>query len=156
MQVSLFKEFRDFAVRGNVVDMAVGVVIGTAFTKIVSSLVSNIVMPPLNLLTAKANVNFNELALTVRTEAPELNADGTTKLVDGQAVLALRDYPILNYGPFLQAIVDFLLIAIAVFVVVKLINTAKSRFDKPVTAAPPATPEDVLLLREIRDALRGQ
>lgn len=148
------KEFRDFAMRGNVMDMAVGVVIGTAFTKIVNSLVTNIVMPPLNLLTAKANVNFNELAVTYRTEAPELNADGSTKLVDGAPVMALRDYAILNYGPFLQAVVDFLLIAVAVFVVIKLINTAKARFDKPVVAEALKTPEDIQLLREIRDALQ--
>mgnify|MGYP001180964483 FL=1 len=148
------KEFRDFAMRGNVMDLDVGVVIGTAFTKIVNSMVANIVMPPLNLLTAKANVNFNELALTVRTEAPELNPDGTAKMVDGEPVMALRDYAILNYGPFLQSIVDFILIAIAVFVVIKLINTAKSRFEKPVATEAPKTPEDIQLLREIRDALQ--
>ncbi|MDP1564510.1 MAG: large conductance mechanosensitive channel protein MscL [Pirellulaceae bacterium] len=148
------KEFREFAMRGNVMDMAVGVVIGTAFTKIVNSLVANIVMPPLNLLTANANVNFNELKLTYPTPAPELNPDGTMKLVDGAPVMAMRDYVILNYGPFLQAIVDFLLIAIAVFVVVKMINSAKARFDKPVAAEASKTPEDIQLLREIRDALQ--
>jgi len=148
------KEFRDFAMKGNVMDMAVGVVIGTAFTKIVSSMVANIVMPPLNLMTAKANVNFNELAWKIPTEAPELNPDGTMKMVDGQPVMAMRDYAILNYGPFLQSIVDFLLIAIAVFVVIKFINSAKTRFEKPVAAEAPKTPEDILLLREIRDALQ--
>ncbi len=152
--MSLFKEFRDFAMRGNVMDMAVGVVIGTAFTKIVSSLVANIIMPPLNLLTATANVNFNEMALKYPSMGPEMNPDGTKKLVDGQPVMVLQDYVILNYGPFLQAIVDFLLIAVAVFFVVKIINTARAKMEKPRAADAPRIPEDIQLLREIRDALR--
>ena len=84
--MSLMKEFREFAMRGNVIDLAVGVVIGGAFGKIISSLVANIIMPPLNLLTSKYGVNFNDLALKIRTESPKLNADGTKVLV-----LALGD-----------------------------------------------------------------
>lgn len=148
------KEFRDFAMRGNVMDMAVGVVIGTAFTKIVNSMVANIVMPPLNLLTSTLGVNFNELKLTAKLNSPELNPDLTVKMVDGAPVMGLRDYVVLNYGPFLQSIVDFLLIAMAVFIVVKMINSAKARFEKPVAAEAPKTPEDIQLLREIRDALQ--
>ncbi len=148
------KEFRDFAMRGNVMDLAVGVVIGTAFTKIVNSMVANIVMPPLNLLSARANVNFNEMAWKIPLNAPAMNPDGSMKMVDGKPEMAMRDFAILNYGPFLQAIVDFLLIAIAVFIVIKLINTAKARFEKPVAAEAPKTPEDIQLLREIRDALQ--
>jgi large conductance mechanosensitive channel len=155
--MGLIKEFREFAMKGSVVDLAVGVVIGTAFGKIVSSLVSNIIMPPLNLLTAKYGVNFNELALKVRTEAPKLNADGTMVMTaDGAPEMALQAYPILNYGPFLQTIVDFMLVAGAIFLVVKLMNSAKARFEKKQQEAPAAPPEDVQLLREIRDLLRQQ
>jgi large conductance mechanosensitive channel len=152
--MGLFKEFRDFAMRGNVIDLAVGVVIGSAFGKIISALVSNIIMPPLNLLTSKYGVNFTDLALKVKTEAPKLNPDGTMMLEDGRPVMAFQDYPILNYGPFIQAVVDFLLVALAIFTVIKLINMAKAKFETQAAAAPAAPPEDVLLLREIRDALK--
>jgi large conductance mechanosensitive channel len=151
--MGLVKEFRDFAMRGNVIDLAVGVVIGAAFGKIISSLVANIIMPPLNLLTSKYGVNFTDLALKVRTEAPKLLADGTMEMKDGKPVMALQDYPILNYGPFIQSVVDFLLVAAAIFLVVKLINTAKARFEEKKSEEPAAAPEDVVLLREIRDAL---
>jgi large conductance mechanosensitive channel len=152
--MGLLKEFRDFAMRGNVIDLAVGVVIGAAFGKIVSSLVANIIMPPLNLLTAKYGVNFNDLAFKIKTEAPKLNADGTMVMKDGQPEMAVQDYPILNYGPFIQSVVDFILVAAAIFAVIKLINTAKARFESQKEEAPAATAEDVLLLREIRDSLR--
>ena len=151
--MGLMKEFRDFAMRGNVIDLAVGVVIGASFGKIISSLVSNIIMPPLNLLTSKYGVNFADLAYRIRTEAPKLNADGTPLLEGGKPVMVFQDYPILNYGPFIQSVVDFLLVAAALFLVIKLINTAQARFDAQPAAAPPAPPEDVVLLREIRDAL---
>ncbi len=152
--MGLFKDFRDFAMRGNMIDLAVGVVIGTAFSKIISSLVANIVMPPLNLLTSKFNVNFSDLALRVRTEAPKLAPDGTMVLEDGKPVMLIQDYPVLNYGPFIQSVVDFLLVAVAIFVVVKLIHTARAKFEtqKPVEPALPS--EEVLLLREIRDSLK--
>ncbi len=153
--MSLLKEFREFAMRGNVVDLAVGVVIGAAFGKIVSSFVANIVMPPLNLLTAKYGVNFNEAALKVKTDAPMLDEAG--KMItetDGSIKLAPTDYAILNYGPFLQTIVDFLLVAAAIFFAVKVMNTMKARFSKEEAATPAPPPEDILLLREIRDALK--
>ena len=151
--MSLLKEFRDFAMKGNVIDLAVGVVIGTAFGKIIGSLVSNVIMPPLNLLTSKFGVNFSDLALTITTEAPDLNADGSIKMVEGKPVMEIRDYAILNYGPFIQSVVDFLLVAAALFLVIKLMNTAKAKFEAKKDEAPAAPPEDVALLREIRDAL---
>ena len=154
--MGLVKEFRDFAMRGNVIDLAVGVVIGAAFGKIISSLVSNIIMPPLNLLTSKYGVNFTDLALKIKTEAPKLNPDGTMLLEDGKPVMVLQNYPILNYGPFIQSVVDFLLVAAAIFLVVKLINTAKARFEEKKDETPAAPPEDIALLREIRDALAGR
>lgn len=151
--MSLLKEFREFAMRGNVIDLAVGVVIGSAFGKIISSLVANIIMPPLNLLTSKFGVNFNDLAYKIKTEAPKLNADGTMVLEDGKPVMVFQNYPILNYGPFIQSVVDFLLVAAAIFLVVKAINTAKAKFEAKKDEAPAAPPEDIVLLREIRDAL---
>lgn len=151
--MGLIKEFREFAMRGNVIDLAVGVVIGAAFGKIISSLVSNIIMPPLNLLTSKYGVNFSELALKIKTEAPKLNPDGTMVMADGKPEMVFQNYPILNYGPFIQSVIDFLLVAAALFAVIKIINTAKAKFDAAKSEAPPAPPEDVVLLREIRDAL---
>lgn len=152
--MGMLKEFREFAMRGNVIDLAVGVVIGSAFGKIVSSLVANIIMPPLNLLTTKYGVNFNDLAYKIRTESPKLKPDGTPLLTDGKPEMVVQDYPILNYGPFIQSVVDFLLVAAAIFFVVKLINSTKARFDQPKDAAPAAPPEDIILLREIRDSLK--
>jgi large conductance mechanosensitive channel len=152
-QMGLIKEFRDFAMRGNVIDLAVGVVIGGAFGKIISSLVANIIMPPLNLLTSKFGVNFTDLAWKIKTEAPKLNPDGTMVMEDGKPVMVFQNYPILNYGPFIQSVVDFLLVAAAIFLVVKAINTAKARFEEKKAEEPAAPPEDVALLREIRDAL---
>ena len=152
--MGLIKEFREFAMRGNVIDLAVGVVIGAAFSKIIGSLVSNIIMPPLNLLTARFGVNFTDLAWKVPLLAPKLNPDGSMVMEDNKPVMALQNYPIVNYGPFIQSVVDFLLVAAALFLVIKLLNTAKARFEEKKAEAPPAPPEDVLLLREIRDALK--
>lgn len=151
--MSLIKEFKEFAMKGSVVDLAVGVVIGAAFGKIVSSFVSNIVMPPLNLLTSKYGVNFNQMAWKVEMESPELDKAGKIVLNDdGGPKMIMQDYPIMNYGPFLQTIVDFLLVAAAIFVAVKIINRMKAAFEEEKAAAPPA--EDIQLLREIRDSLQ--
>jgi large conductance mechanosensitive channel len=152
--MSLFKEFREFALKGNMIDLAVGVVIGTAFGKIISALVAHIIMPPLNLLTARAGANFTDLALKIRTEAPVMDANGQmTRDPSGNIVMQVQDYPILNYGPFIQAFVDFLLIAVAIFVVIKMINTARKRFEKEAPTTPTIAPEEIQLLREIRDSL---
>jgi large conductance mechanosensitive channel len=152
--MGLLKEFRDFAMRGNVIDLAVGVVIGAAFGKIVSSLVANIIMPPLNLLTVKYGVNFSDMAWKIKTKGPKLNPDGTMVMKNNEPEIVMQDYPILNYGPFIQSVVDFLLVAAAIFVVIKLINTAKARFETQKEEKAAVTPEDVLLLREIRDSLK--
>ncbi len=151
--MGLIKEFREFAMRGNVIDLAVGVVIGAAFGKIISSLVANIIMPPLNLLTSKYGVNFNDWAWRVPMEAPKLDANGAAVMVEGKPEMVFQNYPILNYGPFIQSVIDFMLVAAALFVVIKVINTAKARFEAQKADEPPAPPEDVVLLREIRDAL---
>lgn len=124
------KEFKEFAVRGNVVDMAVGIIIGGAFGKIVSSVVADVVMPPLGLLIG--GVNFSGLKLTLK------EAEGTAAAVT------------LNYGQFIQTIMDFTIVAFAIFLLVKAINTLRRQEPAP----PAVTPEDILLLREIRDSLK--
>jgi len=133
--MSLAKEFREFAVKGNVVDMAVGVIIGAAFGKIVSSLVSDIVTPPLGLLIG--GVDFRNLTLTLRP------AEGKTEAI------------VLKYGVFLQATFDFLIVAMAIFALVKVINRLK-KSEAAAPAKPPEPTKQELLLTEIRDALRGQ
>jgi large conductance mechanosensitive channel len=133
--MSLINEFKAFAVRGNVVDMAVGIVIGAAFGKIVSSFVDGVVMPPLGLLIG--GVDFSDLAIVLK------EAVG-----DAPAVL-------LRYGSFIQTVVDFLIIAFAIFMAIKAINHLK-RKEAEAPSAPPAPSKEELLLTEIRDLLREQ
>lgn len=136
----LIQEFKTFISRGNVVDMAVGVIIGSAFTKIVNSLVNDVFMPALSVITG--GVNFSDLKYVITPATEEV------------AEVAIK------YGAFIQNIVDFLLIAMVVFMMVKMINKMRDAAKKkeeeaprePV--APPPTPEDILLLREIRDSLK--
>lgn len=130
--MSVIKEFKEFAVRGNVIDLAVGVVIGAAFGKIVSSLVGDVIMPPLGLVIG--GVNFGHLNVVLRGA------------VNGKPAVTL------NYGAFLQALFDFLLVALAIFVLVKLVNKLKRTTPPPPAAPAPPTPE-VELLTQIRDAL---
>jgi large conductance mechanosensitive channel len=137
--MGFLSEFKEFAVRGNVVDLAVAVVIGGAFGKIVTSLVNDIIMPVIGKLAG--GVNFNDLAV-VLTPA-QLNADGS----EAAAAVLLR------YGAFLQSILDFVLVAFAIFLAVKAINRLR-RAPEPVAAEPAPPAEEVLLLREIRDSLR--
>ena len=134
--MKLVDEFKSFAMKGNVVDMAVGIIIGAAFGKIVSSIVSDIIMPPLGLLIG--GVNFTDLKWVMKaaTEA-------------GPAVTW-------NYGNFIQVCFDFLIVAIAVFLVIKAMNAAKKKEDSApaVPAAPPAPSKEEILLSEIRDLLK--
>ena len=139
----MLKEFKEFAMKGNVLDMAIGVIIGGAFGKIVSSLVSDVLMPPIGLLMGK--VDFSSLFLNLSgTPQPSLTA--------AKAAGA----PTLNYGVFLQSIFDFIIIAFAVFILVKQVN----RFKKEAPPAPPAPPpspsNEEKLLMEIRDVLKGR
>ena len=126
----MFKEFKNFAIKGNVIDMAVGIVIGTAFGKIVSSFVSDIIMPPIGVLTG--GVDFSNLVITLK------------KASEGAEAVTL------NYGAFINTALDFIIIAFAIFIVIKQIN----RFKKKEEEKPTATPEDTQLLREIRDSLK--
>jgi large conductance mechanosensitive channel len=140
----MLKEFRDFAMRGNVVDMAVGIIVGGAFGVIAKTLVSDILMPPIGLLLG--GVDFSNLFLVLK-EGAQTAAPYAT-LADAQAAGAVT----LNWGVFLNAVVNFVVVAFAIFLVVKALNTAK----RQEAAAPPAPPEEVVLLREIRDSLRSR
>jgi large conductance mechanosensitive channel len=131
--MSIVKEFKEFAMRGNVMDMAVGIIIGGAFGKIVSSFVADVIMPPIGL--ALGGVDFSSLAITLK-QATEATP----------AVL-------LNYGKFINTVIDFLIIAFAIFMMVKAMNSMKKK-EVEVPAAPPVPPADIVLLTEIRDLLK--
>ena len=136
----MLKEFKDFALRGNVLDMAIGVIIGGAFGKIVSSLVSDVLMPPIGLLMGK--VDFPSLFL---------NLSGTPQ--PSLAAAKAAGAPTLNYGVFLQSVFDFIIIAFVIFMLVKQVN----RFKKEAPPAPlPGPTNEEKLLMEIRDALKGR
>jgi large conductance mechanosensitive channel len=138
--MSFIQEFKAFAMRGNVIDLAVGVIIGSAFGKIVDSLVKDIVMPPLGKLLGE--VDFKQLYINL--------GDKTFDTLE-QAEKA--GAPLIKYGAFINTLVDFTIIALAIFVAIKAIN--RLQHPEPATpTAPPPTPEDILLLREIRDALK--
>ncbi len=142
--MSIIKEFKEFAMRGNVVDLAVGVVIGGAFGKIVTSMVDNLITPLVGLATG--GLNFSDLCIPLG------------KAKDGAVVETLSQckaagVAAFGYGAFVQAVLDFIIIAFCIFVMIKLMNAAK-RKQAEAPAAPPPPPEDIVLLREIRDALR--
>ena len=131
--MSIIKEFKEFAVKGNVVDMAVGIIIGAAFGKIVSSLVADVVMPPIGVLLG--GVDFTNLALTVKA------AVGKTPAV------------VIGYGKFIQTVVDFTIIAFVIFILVKGINSLKRKEEEAPKPPPEPTAQEVLLT-EIRDLLK--
>ncbi|HBJ34059.1 MAG TPA: large conductance mechanosensitive channel protein MscL [Planctomycetaceae bacterium] len=134
--MSLIKEFRDFAMRGNVIDLAVGVIIGASFGLLVKSLVDDILMPPIGYLVG--GVDFSSFSYTL------VAAEGDTKAVT------------ISYGKFFNAVIAFMIQAAAIFMVIKLMNTAMKRFraeEAKAAATPEAKPADVLLLEEIRDLL---
>ena len=133
--MGMMKEFKDFAMKGNVVDMAVGIIIGAAFGKIVSSFVGDVIMPPLGLLVG--GIDFNNLAITLRDATA--NAPAVT----------------LNYGKFIQTIFDFVIIAFAIFMAVKAMNTIRKEEDAA-PAAPPEPTKEESLLTEIRDLLKNR
>jgi large conductance mechanosensitive channel len=142
----MLKEFREFAMRGNVVDLAVGVIIGAAFGKIVDSLVKDVIMPPIGVLLGR--VDFSNLFLVLKNGAqagPYASVDAATKA--GAVTL--------NYGVFLNAVIAFVIVAWAVFLLIKLMNRLK-REETAAPAAPAEPPEEVKLLREIRDNLKSR
>jgi len=140
----MLREFKEFAMRGNVVDMAVGIIIGAAFGKIVDSLVKDLIMPPIGLLLGK--VDFSNLFVVLR----EGTAAGPYLTVDAAQKAGAVTF---NYGVFINTCITFLIVAFAVFMLIRAINRLK-RAEEQKPTEPPPTPEEVVLLREIRDALR--
>ena len=137
--MSMLKEFKEFAMRGNVIDLAVGVVIGGAFGKIVTSLVNDVIMPPIGLLTG--GVDFSDMKWVLK---PADNTDPAHKIAEVA----------INYGVFINTLIQFIIIAFAIFLVVKAINRLSRKQEE---AAPPAAPPaDVVLLTEIRDLLKNR
>ncbi len=135
MLKTFFGEFKEFAMRGNVMDLAVGVIIGGAFGKIVTSLVNDLVMPPIGFVLQ--GINFRDLQLVLKRD------------LEGNPTAAI------GYGAFLQNVLEFLIIALTVFLVVQAINRLRKRNEKKQEQLPPPPPsEEIVLLREIRDALR--
>ena len=135
----MFKEFKTFAMRGNVIDLAVGVVIGAAFTGIVTSLVKDIITPPIGWVTG--GIDFSNFFVV-------LKGGQFATLADAQKAGAVT----INYGVFLNAVISFLIVAFVLFIVVRQLNRLVTRPDQ----SPAAPPEDVLLLREIRDLLKAR
>jgi large conductance mechanosensitive channel len=131
--MSMMSEFKSFAMRGNVIDMAVGIVIGGAFGKIVSSFVNDVLMPPIGMMMG--GVDFSDLAVVLKQASGD--------------VVAVT----LNYGSFIQTVVDFLIIAFAIFMVIKAMNNMKKK-EEEAPAAPPKPSAEVELLTEIRDSLK--
>jgi len=133
--MGMIKEFKEFAVKGNVIDMAVGIIIGAAFGKIVSSFVADVIMPPVGVLVG--GIDFSNLALTVKGAAGDIPA------------------VVIGYGKFIQTVVDFTIIAFAIFIAVKGINSLK-RKEEEASKAPPEPPVQEVLLTEIRDLLKNR
>jgi large conductance mechanosensitive channel len=138
----MWREFRDFAMRGNVIDLAVGIIIGAAFTTIVNSLVNDIIMPPIGL--ALGGIDFSDFFVT-------LKGGSYPTLAAAKAAGAVT----INYGLFINAIIRFVIVAFAVFILVKQINRL-ARHDEPAPAAPPEPPRQEVLLEEIRDLLKAR
>ncbi|MGD9556460.1 MAG: large-conductance mechanosensitive channel protein MscL [Mangrovibacterium sp.] len=133
--MKILNEFKAFAMRGNVVDMAIGIILGAAFGKIVSSFVNDIIMPPIGLLVG--GVDFTDLSVVLK------EAVGETPAVT------------INYGVFIQMVIDFLIVAFAIFMVIKAMNTMK-RKEEAAPAPPPAPTKEEILLTEIRDLLKNR
>jgi large conductance mechanosensitive channel len=131
--MSVLKEFREFAVKGNVVDMAVGIIIGGAFGTIVSSLVKDVIMPPIGL--ALGGVDFSDIKIPLKAAA------------EGREAVTM------NVGAFLNNVISFLIVALAVFMLVKAVNELRKRFETEAPKTPPSPPASEVYLREIRDAL---
>jgi len=142
--MGMLKEFKEFAVKGNMLDMAVGIIIGAGFGKIISSLVNDVLMPPLGLLLGR--VDFTQLKAVLQK--------GSDAVMDSATIIqpAVKQVSI-NYGNFIQTVIDFIIVAFCIFLVIKAMNKMKKK-EEAAPAAPAAPPEDVVLLKEIRDLLK--
>lgn len=138
--MGMVKEFKEFAMRGNVMDMAVGIVIGAAFGGIVKSFVADVIMPPIGIITG--GVDFSDIVITLKEAAVD---------AEGKAIDAVT----MNVGVFANAVINFLIIAFAIFMVIKVMNNLKKKEEeKP--AEPKAPPKEEVLLEEIRDILKAK
>ncbi len=147
--MGLLKEFRDFALRGNVIDMAVGTIIGGAFQKIVNSVTNDLLLPPIGRALSMGGkaVNFKDMYQPL-AEVPAALQGASLDVVQKAGI------PVIAYGSFLQTTLDFLILALCIFLMVKLIQVAREKFEAKKADAPPsAPPADVALLTEIRDLL---
>lgn len=146
--MGMISEFKEFAMRGNVIDMAVGIVIGAAFGKIVSSFVNDVIMPPIGMLTG--GVDFSDLKLTLQEGVEGVAATDTTAAVEAVAEVSI------NYGMFINTVLDFVIIAFAIFMVIKAMNSAKKKEEAAPPPAPPEPTKEEKLLAEIRDILQAK
>jgi len=137
--MNILKEFKEFAIKGNMFDMAIGIIIGAAFNKIVSSLVNDIILPAFSLITG--NVNFQNLSIVLKKETK----DNTGAV--------LQELVAINYGNFIQVLLDFLIIAITIFLVIKLFNRLRRKAENEKDTSV-STPKNIELLSEIRDLLK--
>jgi large conductance mechanosensitive channel len=142
--MSLLQEFKAFAMRGNVVDMAVGIIIGGAFGKIVSSLVNDVIMPPIGKLMG--NVNFSDLFI---------NLDSSKGPFDSLAKAKEAGAAVIAYGQFINVVIDFIIVAFAIFMMIKMMNKLKKK-EETAPAVPPPPPAQEVLLSEIRDILKSK
>lgn len=140
--MSILKEFKEFAMRGNMIDMAVGIIIGAAFGKIIASLVGDVLMPPIGLLLG--GMNFTDINIVMKDAV----LDPATGAVVKEAVA-------IKIGNFIQVLIDFLIIAFSIFMIIKLINNLKKKKEEA-PAAPPAPTKEETLLTEIRDILKNK
>ena len=145
----MLKEFKEFAMRGNVVDLAVGIIIGGAFGKSVDSLVKDVIMPPIGLVLG--NVDFSNLFVVLKDGAKAAGPYESLKAAQDAGAVSL------NFGVFFNVVISFLIVAFAVFLLIKAINRMKrEEAAAPAAAEPAPTPEEVVLLREIRDSLKNR
>jgi len=149
--MGLISEFRDFIIKGNAIDLAVGIIIGAAFGAVVNSLVTDVIMPPIG--AAMGGIDFAEKGLVLVNAVPK----GAKHPITGIEVATDIKPVVLAYGKFLNAMIALVIQGFAIFLVVKAVNSARKRFERQKDIGPPpAAPEDVLLLREIRDALMAR
>jgi large conductance mechanosensitive channel len=145
----MLKEFKEFAMRGNVVDMAVGIIIGAAFGKIVTSVVNDVIMPPIGKMMG--NVNFSDLFINL--DPSKLAKDGSVIKSIAQAKEA--GAAVIAYGSFINTVIDFTIVAFCIFLIIKAMNTLKKK-PAPAPAAPPEPTKEEKLLTEIRDVLKAR
>lgn len=146
--MGMIKEFKEFAVKGNVMDLAVGVIIGGAFSTIVNSVVKDLIMPVIGVVTG--GLDFSNQFVRLGTIPPSFKGNP-----DSYKDLQTAGVAVFGYGSFITAVINFLILAFIIFLMVKFINKLRQP-EEAAPAAPPAPPEDVLLLREIRDSLKSQ